>query len=140
MTEEKFNFLIYFLLFGKKVVKIMFDPMIKGGKLGNSLSQKAVEGSFSFLGKQATPTDNQVVTLITGAHYIISRWKQTHITHTQTTLTCRQDPVTVTSYLHTLNTLPHTYTQLHRQYTHSLRRYGARFDNRQVDLALVRPE
>lgn len=54
-------------------------------------------------------------------------------THTQTALTRRQGPVT--SYLHTLNTLPHTYTRApHR---HTLQRYGARFDNRQVDLALV---
>lgn len=61
-------------------------------------------------------------------------------THTQTALTRRPGLVTATSYLPTLNALPHAYTHSDTDTTHTLQRYGARFDNRQVDLALVRLE
>lgn len=64
--------------------------------------------------------------------------KHTH-THTQAVPHTQTAALRLlTSYLHTLNTLPR---RLHaRTHTHTLQRYGACFDNRQVDLALVRPE
>lgn len=41
---------------------------------------------------------------------------------------------------HTQHITTHIYTATETPHTHSLQRYGARFDNRQVDLALVRLE
>lgn len=57
--------------------------------------------------------------------------------HTPSTHTHRQDPVTVTSYLHMTTDI---YTDSTQHPTHTAQRYGAHFDNRQVDLALVRVE
>lgn len=102
---------------------MMFAPLNH-----SSLKPIHVEG----FGKPATPTGDQVVALIMAQRYITWRWKQTRIP------TRRQRHEAAT------NIKPHTRTEtaaLHlthtRKHTRRLRRYGALFDNRQVDLALV---
>lgn len=59
------------------VAVMMFNLQMEGGKTHNSsfvhilYRDSTVEG----FGEPASPTDDQVVALIIGAHYIISRWK-----------------------------------------------------------------
>lgn len=70
-------------------------------------------------GKPATPTDNQVVALIMGAHYIISRWKQTHIpTHRQRSHAARALRLWQAIYTH--STHYHTHIHSNRDTTHTL--------------------
>lgn len=76
----------------------------------------------------AKPADNQVVVFGCGCplhHFKVEINTRTH-TH-------RRAHVTETSYQAAFDALAHT-----RTHTHTLQRYGARFDNRQADLALVR--
>lgn len=59
-------------------------------------------------------------------------------THTQTALARRERPVTVTSLsTHTQRVTTRMHTDSAPRRTRTPQRYGARFDNRQVDLAWV---
>lgn len=71
--------------------------------------------------KSVILTDNQVVALITAGHYIISRWKQTHIpTHRQ------HSAADTHTHTHVLKKYNHTHS--HRQHrvphTHSSEIWG----------------
>ena len=68
------------IIWGSNVVAtMMFDLQMEGGKKTTLLNHLSPE-TFARrgFGKPATPTDNQVVALIMGAHDIIPRWRQTH--------------------------------------------------------------
>lgn len=101
------------------VVTMMFDLQMEGGKKTTTLLNHLSPETFTRrgFGKPATPTDNQVVALIMGAHDIIPRWKQTHTyPHTGSASHADSGPAT----LDELSThAQHITTQTTRTHTHS---------------------